>query len=69
MDYKNGEYSLYWRYDGYLFDLGGNIAKTESVNLTMSTKIIDLVKFVKIPATFCLSILLLYRKGNFVVSR
>ncbi len=32
---------LYWIYDGYLLDLGGNITKTEAVNLAYSTKNID----------------------------
>lgn len=33
--------SLYWIYDGYLFDLGGNITKIEAMNLAYSTKIIE----------------------------
>lgn len=33
--------ALYWIYDGYLFDLNGNIAKDEAINLALSTKIID----------------------------
>lgn len=33
--------ALYWIYDGYLFDLGGNITKIEAMNLAYSTKIIE----------------------------
>lgn len=33
--------ALYWIYGGYLFDLNGNITKTEAINLAFSTKIIN----------------------------
>lgn len=33
--------ALYWIYDGYLFDLNGNITKTEAINLALSTKLIN----------------------------
>lgn len=32
--------ALYWLYDGYLFDLSGNITKNEAINLALSTKTI-----------------------------
>lgn len=37
--------ALYWIYDGYLFDLNGNITKDEAINLAHSTKIVDFIKF------------------------
>lgn len=43
--HQSGSCSLYWIYDGYLFDLGGNITKPEAINLALSTKIINLKKF------------------------
>ena len=33
--------ALYWIYGGYLFDLNGNITKTEAITLAFSTKIIN----------------------------
>lgn len=42
IDFGEGECSLYWIYDGYLFDLGGNITKDEALNLAYSTKIVEL---------------------------
>ncbi len=39
--HQSGSCSLYWLYDGYLFDLGGNIAQNEAMNLALSTKIIE----------------------------
>lgn len=41
IDHGNGECSVFWIYDGYLFELGGNIAKEEAINLVHSTKIIN----------------------------
>lgn len=32
---------IYWVYDGYLLDLGGNITKDQAINLAYSTKIMD----------------------------
>lgn len=40
VDFGGGECALYWIYDGYLFDLGGNITKNEAINLAYSIKII-----------------------------
>ncbi len=39
----NGEsdYTLYWIYDGYLFNISGNFNKSELINLAHSTKIVD----------------------------
>lgn len=42
IEHQSGTCSLYWIYDGYLFDIGGNITKNEAINLAYSTKIIDL---------------------------
>lgn len=39
--HQSGSCSLYWLYDGYLFDLGGNITKTEAINLAFSIIIIN----------------------------
>ena len=33
--------AIYWIYDGYLFDLDGNITKDEVINLALSIKIVD----------------------------
>lgn len=39
---ERGEnYTLYWINDGYLFELSGNIAKDEMLDLALSTKIIE----------------------------
>lgn len=38
--HQNGSCSLYWLYNGYLFDLGGNITKKEAIDLALSTKTI-----------------------------
>lgn len=37
--HQSGSCSLYWIYDGYLFDIGGDIDKNEAINLAYSTKI------------------------------
>lgn len=44
VDQGGGVTSIYWIYDGYLFEIGGNIDKDEAVNLAHSLKIIDLEK-------------------------
>ena len=40
IEYQSGECGIYWIFDGYLFDLGGNITKNEAINLALSTKIV-----------------------------
>lgn len=42
IEHQDGSVSLYWIYDGYLFDIGGDITKNEALNLVHSTKIINL---------------------------
>ncbi len=41
IDHGEGICSLYWIYDGYLFDIGGNMSKNDALNLVCSTKIVD----------------------------
>lgn len=43
--FQGGDCGIYWIYDGYLFDLGGNITKDEAINLALSTKIVDFENF------------------------
>lgn len=40
IEYQSGENGLYWTYDGYLFNLIGNIDRNKMMNLAYSTKII-----------------------------
>lgn len=42
IEHQSGTCSLYWIYEGYLFDIGGNITKSEAINLAYSTKVINL---------------------------
>lgn len=39
--HQSGNCSLYWIYDGYLLSLGGNMDKTDIVDLAYSVKIIE----------------------------
>lgn len=39
--FQNGDCGLYWIYDGYMFNLSGNLDKNELLNLAYSTKIIE----------------------------
>lgn len=38
--FQHGDCGLYWIYDGYLFNLSGNLDKNELANLACSTKIV-----------------------------
>lgn len=42
LKFRENETSIYWIYDGYLLDLGGNITKDEAIVLAHSTKIVNL---------------------------
>lgn len=44
LDFGNDDTLVYWIYDGYLFEMSGNINKTDAINLAYSTKIIKLPK-------------------------
>ncbi len=44
LNFGNNETLIYWIYDGYLFNLSGNINKNEAIKLVYSTKIIDFPK-------------------------
>lgn len=44
MEFPNNDTSLYWIYDGYLFEIFGHLDKNLMINLAYSTKIIDLEK-------------------------
>ena len=44
MEFPNNETLLYWIYDGYLFEIFGNLDKNLMINLAYSTKIVDLEK-------------------------
>lgn len=44
LKFRENETSIYWIYDGYLLDLGGNITKDDAIVLAHSTKIINLSK-------------------------
>ncbi|MCM1276840.1 MAG: DUF4367 domain-containing protein, partial [Lachnospiraceae bacterium] len=41
LDFGTNGCSLWWIYDGYLFELHGNFNKNDTMNLAYSTKIID----------------------------
>lgn len=44
LDFGNDDTLLYWIYDGYLFEISGNINKIDAINLAYSTKIINVPK-------------------------
>lgn len=39
--HQGGSCSLYWLYNGYLFELNGDITKNEAINLALSAKIVE----------------------------
>lgn len=41
MEYEDNVISLHWLYDGYYFEIAGNIDKKEAIDLARSTKIVE----------------------------
>lgn len=65
LDFAEKGILLYWIYDGYLFEISGNLTKNEAIDLVHSTKVIDLTKNFKKAVTLGRSISLLFiEKGK-----